>query len=215
MQSLPPVLLVLALFLSHVNALYFYLDGSKQKCFYEELPAETTVVGNYRSEELNEAGQFVSNPVRGLQINVETESHVRVLSLRGKNEGRFVFSTAESGEYSICLFTVSPGWFSTATKTRLYLELVFGEARHDDPSDMKKEALTDLGIQIRALSTKVANVRREQEYQREREAEFRNASEAANSHVQNWTILQLVVLSGTCVWQLRYLRNFFVAKKLV
>jgi p24 family protein alpha len=30
---------------SPVNALYFYMDGTSQKCFYEELPKDTLVVG--------------------------------------------------------------------------------------------------------------------------------------------------------------------------
>jgi len=28
-----------------VRALYFYMDGTTQKCFYEELPKDTLVVG--------------------------------------------------------------------------------------------------------------------------------------------------------------------------
>lgn len=31
--------------LSPVQALYFYLDGTAPKCFYEELPKDTLVVG--------------------------------------------------------------------------------------------------------------------------------------------------------------------------
>jgi hypothetical protein len=30
---------------SSANALYFYLDGTTPKCFYEELPKDTLVVG--------------------------------------------------------------------------------------------------------------------------------------------------------------------------
>lgn len=37
--------LALAALLSPVQALYFYMDGSTQKCFFEELPKDTLVVG--------------------------------------------------------------------------------------------------------------------------------------------------------------------------
>lgn len=40
-----------ALFLSCAEALYFYIDGPTQKCFFEELPKDTLVVG-----ELGDAG---------------------------------------------------------------------------------------------------------------------------------------------------------------
>ncbi|TPX56411.1 hypothetical protein PhCBS80983_g04546 [Powellomyces hirtus] len=216
-SPLPVLLVLISFLLSQVNALYFYLEGSKQRCFYEELPGETTVVGNYKSEELIEAsGLYAPNTERGLQINVEQQdNHHRVLNLRGDHAGRFVFSTADAGEYSICLYTVSSGWFSSATRTRLHLDLMFGEATHDSQPDHQKETLSDLALRVRELNVKVSNIRREQGYQKDREAEFRNTSEKANAHIRNWTIAQLVMLGLTCAWQIRHLKSFFVAKKLV
>ncbi len=35
----------LALLTSQARALYFYIDGPTQKCFFEELPKDTMVVG--------------------------------------------------------------------------------------------------------------------------------------------------------------------------
>jgi hypothetical protein len=35
----------LALLASQAQALYFYIDGPSQKCFFEELPKDTLVVG--------------------------------------------------------------------------------------------------------------------------------------------------------------------------
>lgn len=36
------------------QALYFFLDGTTQKCFYEELPKDTLVVGHYTAEEFDD-----------------------------------------------------------------------------------------------------------------------------------------------------------------
>ena len=33
--------------LTQAQALYFYIDGPSQKCFFEELPKDTLVVGAY------------------------------------------------------------------------------------------------------------------------------------------------------------------------
>jgi p24 family protein alpha len=33
------------------RALYFYIDGTAPKCFFEELPQDTLVVGHYSGEE--------------------------------------------------------------------------------------------------------------------------------------------------------------------
>jgi len=43
-------LVALATLLSQVSALYFYIDGPSQKCFFEELPKDTLVVGTKQIE---------------------------------------------------------------------------------------------------------------------------------------------------------------------
>lgn len=48
----------------------------------------------------------------------------------------------------------------------------------------------------------------------EREAEFRDQSESTNARVIRWMIIQLIVLGGTCAWQLSHLRSFFIKQKL-
>jgi p24 family protein alpha len=46
-------LLPLSGFLIPVQSLYFYIDGTTPKCFYEELPKDTMVVGHYSAEEFD------------------------------------------------------------------------------------------------------------------------------------------------------------------
>lgn len=44
----PSLIAGLALLASQAQALYFYIDGPSQKCFFEELPKDTLVVGMQR-----------------------------------------------------------------------------------------------------------------------------------------------------------------------
>jgi hypothetical protein len=37
-----------------VQSLYFFIDGTAPKCFFEELPKDTLVVGHYSAEEYDE-----------------------------------------------------------------------------------------------------------------------------------------------------------------
>lgn len=39
------VLVLLVAYLAGTQALYFYLEGSEKKCFIEDLPKETMVIG--------------------------------------------------------------------------------------------------------------------------------------------------------------------------
>lgn len=53
---------------------------------------------------------------------------------------------------------------------------------------------------------KLEDIRREQQYQREREAAFRDLSESTNSRAVWYTVAQIGVLIATCVWQMRHLK---------
>lgn len=48
-----------------------------------------------------------------------------------------------------------------------------------------------------------------------REERFRQTSENTNSRVLWWSIAQTIVLLLTGAWQMRHLKGFFEAKKLV
>lgn len=48
-----------------------------------------------------------------------------------------------------------------------------------------------------------------------REERFRQTSESTNQRVLWWSLLQTGVLLGIGYWQMRHLKSFFEAKKLV
>ncbi|SAM03987.1 hypothetical protein [Absidia glauca] len=183
---------VLALYAPWADALYFYLEGSEKKCFLEELPKETMVTGTYTSEQWSDTQhRWIVNEQVKIDISVEEIPQGNmVVSRQGGAKGRFTFTSAESGDHSICLSPAPASWFDS-TRT-VYL------AR-----------------KVHELNERVQDIRREQLSQREREIEFRDQSELTNSRVVWWTVLQLIVLGVVCVWQMRHFKSFFVSKKLV
>ena len=79
-----------------------------------------------------------------------------------------------------------------------------GEAKVDEESEQGH--VQDLASKVRDLNKKLEDIRKEQQFQREREHDFRNLSDKANSRALWWSILQVVVLLGTCYWQMTTLR---------
>lgn len=79
-----------------------------------------------------------------------------------------------------------------------------GEAKVDEESEQGH--VQDLASKVRELNKKLEDIRKEQQFQREREHEFRNLSDKANSRAMWWSVLQVVVLLGTCYWQMTTLR---------
>jgi hypothetical protein len=132
MRSVIPLLSLSAL-LVPVQSLYFYIDGTAPKCFFEELPKDTLVVGHYTAEEYNDNTKMWSKH-DGLNIFISVDvcspssasppfpvdyndklltpfqevfdNDHRVVSQKGSSSGRFTFSAAESGDHKIC-FTPS------------------------------------------------------------------------------------------------------------
>ncbi|KAF9560543.1 emp24p/erv25p- protein [Mortierella alpina] len=208
-------LLMLLSILPSVFGFYFYLEGSEQKCFTEELPKESIVTGVYHAEEWDEASQrFVNNKEVKLEVTAEEmPAGNAVYNHKLSSQGTFKFTSAESGEHIICFTTSSAGWFSSP-KIKLTLDMSIRDLQDDSP-EASEESLSDLALRVRELNHKVADMRREQLYLRDHEKDFRDKSESINSQTVTWTLVQLVIIGGVSTTQLRSLRKFFEAKKLV
>jgi hypothetical protein len=59
---------------------------------------------------------------------------------------------------------------------------------------------------VKELVNKVNDIQREQRYMREVEATFRDASEMTNTRAVWWSLVQIGVLVGAAIWQMRYLK---------
>ncbi|KAI8644469.1 emp24/gp25L/p24 family/GOLD-domain-containing protein [Parasitella parasitica] len=124
-------LVLLAAYLAGTQALYFYLEGSEKKCFIEDLPKETMVIGIYKSEQYSAAQDtWMENTDLKIEITVEElpQGH-KIVDTKSKSSGRFTFTSTESGDHSICLSASSNSWFDSS-KTRITLDMDF-----DDPTD--------------------------------------------------------------------------------
>ncbi|KAI5999648.1 emp24/gp25L/p24 family/GOLD-domain-containing protein [Pisolithus albus] len=196
------------LLVTTVHGLHFYLDTNEKRCFIEELPSDTAVEGHYKALEWNEqAREYVLQPELGILVEVEEmETGHNVVKTRGPPEGQFTFTSHDAGDHSICLSTNYTSWFSN-THVKLYLDVIVGAVRPDIEHD--RSHVSELASKVRDLNQKLEDIRREQQYQREREADFRNLSEATNARAVWYSLMQIVVLVLTCTWQLKHLKRFF------
>jgi len=94
----------------------------------------------------------------------------------------------------------------------LTVDMAIGETSKIESEDKGK--IDNIVSKVRELNGRLQDIRREQMFQREREAEFRDQSEAVNGRIVRWTLIQLGVLGVTCAWQLSHLRAFFIKQKL-
>uniref|UniRef100_A0A2K5VAG6 Transmembrane p24 trafficking protein 4 n=1 Tax=Macaca fascicularis TaxID=9541 RepID=A0A2K5VAG6_MACFA len=163
------VLLLLAVCATGARGLYFHIGETEKRCFIEEIPDETMVIGNYRTQMWDKQKEVFlpSTPGLGMHVEVKDPDGKVVLSRQYGSEGRFTFTSHTPGDHQICLH-------SNSTRMALFA-----------------------GGKL---------------YREER---FRLTSESTNQRVLWWSIAQTVILILTGIWQMRHLKSFFEAKKLV
>ncbi|CAD5112953.1 DgyrCDS2161 [Dimorphilus gyrociliatus] len=198
------------------SALYFHIAETEKKCFIEEVPDETMIVGKYKVLRFDKnINDFVTTTTGlGMHVEIKDPSESVVLSRTYASEGRFTFTSHSAGEHTICLHSNSTAWFGGG-QLRVHLDIEIGEHANDYQQIAAKDKLSDLETRIRQLLDQVEQITKEQNYQRYREERFRQTSESTNQRVLWWSIAQTVILLGTGFWQMRHLKGFFEAKKLV
>jgi len=198
------------------QCLYFHIAETERKCFIEEIPDETMVIGNYKVQlfDPRTGGFMPSGPEIGMHVEVRDPDDKTILSKVYSAEGRFTFTSHTPGEHVICLYSNTSKWFS-GTQLRVFLDIQVGEHAIDYQNVAQKEKLTELQLRVRQLLDQVEQITKEQNYQRYREERFRSTSENTNQRVLWWSLTQTGVLLVMGFWQMKHLKSFFEAKKLV
>ncbi len=95
------------------SSLYFHISETEKKCFIEEIPDETLVIGKYKVELFDERtnNYLPTTPGIGMHVEVKDPDDKIVLSKLYTSEGRFTFTSHIPGEHVICLYSNSTAWF--------------------------------------------------------------------------------------------------------
>ncbi|XP_020645934.3 transmembrane emp24 domain-containing protein 9 [Pogona vitticeps] len=212
------LLLLVARLVSPGWALYFHLGETERKCFIEEIPDETMVIGNYRTQLFDKQREeyLPATPGLGMFVEVKDPDEKVILSRQYGSEGRFTFTSHTPGEHQICLHSNSTKFSLFAGgMLRVHLDIQVGEHANDYAEIAAKDKLSELQLRVRQLLEQIEQIQKEQNYQRWREERFRQTSESTNQRVLWWSIVQTLILVAIGVWQMRHLKSFFEAKKLV
>lgn len=215
-RDLALILLFITLCVPLSSSLYFHISETERKCFIEEIPDETVVIGSYKCElhDPKTGGFMPSSPGIGMHVEIRDPDEKIILSKVYSSEGKFSFTSNIPGEHVICLYSNTTKWFS-GSQLRVHLDIQVGEHAIDYGNVAQKEKLTELQLRVRQLLDQVEQITKEQNYQRYREERFRHTSESTNQRVLWWSIIQTGILLVMGFWQMRHLRSFFQAKKLV
>ncbi|NWZ25099.1 TMD11 protein, partial [Asarcornis scutulata] len=199
-------------------ALYFHSAEREEKCIIEDVPSDTLVTGNYKVQrwDIHKQGFLESAPGLGMFVTVRTPSAEVILSKLYGPEATFSFTSYLSGEHIICLQSNSTRLVAFGgSKLRIHLDIRVGEHFLDETVIQAKDKVNEVNFRLEHLMEQIQHVSKEQNYEREREEKFRNISEQTNSNILWWAVAQTFILISIGIWQIKSLKDFFIAKKLV
>ncbi|NWS14288.1 TMD11 protein, partial [Pachyramphus minor] len=174
--------------------------------------------GNYKVQrwDIHKHDFLESAPGLGMYVTVSTPSGEVLLSKLYGPQGTFSFTSHLSGEHIICFQSNSTRLLAIAgSKLRIHLDIRVGEHFFDESAVQAKEKVDEVNVRLEHLIEQIQHVSKEQDYEREREEKFRKISEETNSNILWWAIVQTLILMSVGIWQIKSLRDFFIAKKLV
>lgn len=228
-------ILVFLLFVQSVCAgsFHFYLDHGYKKCFHKEISRGTLLIGRYRMEILDpDTNAYIiprDKTDTGVLIDVEEvfDSNHRVVHQRGTASGQFTFSAIDSGDHRICLTPKSffkKKWLdgggsnpnsrldSKFKNARISIDFIIGDGSIIDSKHT--HSVQTLSEKIHQLNDKLIDIRREQQFIRDKEEQFRDLSERTCEHVVRWLVVQVGAILLACIYQMFKLSTFFLKQKI-
>nr|XP_005994963.2 PREDICTED: transmembrane emp24 domain-containing protein 11-like [Latimeria chalumnae] len=120
-----------------------------------------------------------------------------------------------SGRESAAKSISSSGVRSSPSTQRVHLDIQLDEQSLDENIAQAKDKMNEVKIRIQHLRQQIQHISKEQNYQREREEHFRETSEGTNNNILWWAIVQTIILCLVGIWQMKHMKDFLIAKKLV
>lgn len=192
-----------------VSAIYFDVVEGVGRCFLEELPPDTLVVGNYVNRNWdtidpnnrNVMRASNGNPLTRLVVTTTDAGGAHVMRYEMVDKGRFAFTAMNPGEHKICIQSTSSDFNGAQRTWKIDLDFEWGEEATDYSEIAKQEHLSAIEVEVRKLNDKIRDIRKEQDYQKKLEAVARDKSESVNERVAWVSILQTAVIAAIGVFQ--------------
>lgn len=195
-----------------IQGAHVYMKSGELRCFYEGLKAGELLIGDIDTT-VEKNGIFVEDSQLKVSITVDEtfDDDQRVMDQQSSHSGDFAFTALESGEHRVCVKPL----YKVDTTARIRMTIGFEIEKFEVLDSKKKDTVEALKTRVRQLISRLQNIRSQQDRIRGNEAIFRDQSEAANSKISSWSVIQILVLIAVCWFQLNYLKNFFVKQKIV
>lgn len=142
------------------------LEGMRERCFIEELPAKTVILVKHEASLLEmSTNQPMKHIPFNLHVTVRDPQGHTVIRQNGSPNNKIFMTSSVDGEYSIC-FQSMPTQMAPNLATRLALEIFIGDDRDPRITAPIEVHLHDLSAEIAHNNQLIADIKVEQQLQR-------------------------------------------------
>ena len=192
-----PIVLTLLMFMNscEVGAFTVEVEPSEKLCFHEVMRKGERLLIGYQVQDGPEYEiDFDVENSRGAVIDKQVDSMGYEKSYDADSDGRITY----------CFHNTDSAYPAKWVSFYMFKDDVEAVSKSTSSSS------TDpLELELSHLKEAIRSLKEEQQYVINREKVHRNTAESTNSRVMWWSLLQLVLVIGTCFWQVAYIKKFF------
>jgi hypothetical protein len=154
---------------------YIILTEGQIRCLSEDLPKDTLLVGKFWVDDLKPS-QYPSGVTNlpknsekmfGITVRVKDPLDRNVYDKTHDKDSKFALTSQIGGQHTFCIQTNTSSWFNPFS-FKLNIEIKTGSGGVDYEKIAKREHLEGLALNVRRLNDRMADVQKEQTYQRVR-----------------------------------------------
>ncbi|XP_037531419.1 transmembrane emp24 domain-containing protein 9 [Nematolebias whitei] len=194
--------------LGSVSSLFLHVAEREQRCFIQEIPEKTKLVGDFWTRLFDEQKDEYLPAPGDLFVSVTATdpNNQLILSQQEGSNGTFSFTSSDSGEHRLCLQPNSSQPSQSARRVLAIHMDVRSAGRTDSNTRIQSlNGLKKLQLRVRQLLDHVQHIQKELDYLRRLEEDFYNLNYNTNMCIFWWPIIRAVyvvvfVVSFTSAW---------------
>ncbi|CAA7059908.1 unnamed protein product [Microthlaspi erraticum] len=193
------------------EAIWLTVPSSGEKCISEEIQANVVVLAYYYCIDQDKVDFGPTLDVR-VTSPYGNELYKRV----NETAGEFAFTTSESGTYIAC-FSMhhDQSHYTPSSSVIISLDWKIGIRAKDWDSVAKKEKIEGVELDLRKSEAVVNGIKANMLHLKLKEAYAREINEKTNKRVAQLGFFSIGVSLIVSVFQVLYLKRFFLKKKLI
>ncbi|EQC40072.1 hypothetical protein SDRG_02727 [Saprolegnia diclina VS20] len=209
------VVLVAALVAS-AHGSRFFVTPEEHRCFFLDIPDATTFRAEYESPDSTDQLKTEIKIYGPSPTGDDEPNQVPSVTHTLGSKGSIAFTSTLPGGHWTCVSIDTNKYVVPATtKMRFSLKLKFGTSNEEYANLAKREQMNELELEVMKLRDRVRAIQKQQDYAQEKDEKFRSTSESNNARAMWVSVIQIVILVITGVWQVHHLQTYFHKKKLV